>query len=129
LARRRRGQHIPFHYKAVNFVPFRNKLVYLSSHGYLLKSSEWYNFYSDLAGNILLFLPMPLCIIYCTALRNPVKIVMLSALISFFIETIQFVSGIGIADIDDLILNTAGACIGLFLLKALRLENITSTQF
>jgi glycopeptide antibiotics resistance protein len=49
----------------------------------------------------------------------------ISVATSVFIEITQFVFSIGVADVDDIILNTTGAAIGLLILKMLIKINTT----
>ena len=120
FSRRRRGMHTLFNYRSANLIPFKNKILYLSAHDYVLRGNIGYSFYSDLFGNILLFAPLPFFLSQLAGINSFRKTVAVSAVTSFTIEIIQFISGIGIADIDDLILNTTGACLGFLLLKLFR---------
>lgn len=117
FSRRRRHVHILFDYHSANLIPFKNKILYLSAHNYALHGSIAYQFYSDFIGNILLFIPLPFFLSLLAGINNFKRILIVSAITSLLIETIQFISGIGVADIDDVILNTTGACLGFLLLK------------
>ncbi len=69
-------------------------------------------------GNIALFLPFGILLPLLSDRFNSIKrVILLSAFLSFSIETVQFVSRfIGsprAVDIDDVLLNTLGACLGL----------------
>ncbi len=41
-------------------------------------------------------------------------------LLSITIETLQYIFNVGVADIDDVILNTIGACAGYFYILHIR---------
>ena len=69
----------------------------------------------NLLGNFVLFLPMGIflpCIF--KKLRRVYKTVPIIMLAVVIVELLQLVTKRGFADIDDLILNTAGAAVGYF---------------
>lgn len=71
--------------------------------------------YSNLGGNIILFIPAGF-LLYLTRKNKPLyQNLGLIALSSAGIEVIQFITTTGIADIDDIILNTTGGFIGLLI--------------
>jgi glycopeptide antibiotics resistance protein len=47
--------------------------------------------------------------------RNGFKILIAGFLISLGYETMQLLTGLGVFDVDDLILNTAGAFVGIYI--------------
>ncbi|HET7898049.1 MAG TPA: VanZ family protein [Flavisolibacter sp.] len=51
-------------------------------------------------------------------MRRTRQILVVALFISGSIECIQYALRIGVADIDDVLLNFAGACLGLYLLAA-----------
>jgi glycopeptide antibiotics resistance protein len=116
LARRRRGPTLPWRDRYLNVVPLKNKLDFFLYHSNV-SVPERQQFYIDLVGNIMLFIPFAffLCLIFrLNGLRNCVLICMIT---SISIELIQFLLSIGVADIDDVILNTTGAAIGVLIFK------------
>lgn len=69
--------------------------------------------------NILLFIPLGLFLPVLYAEYDRLKKTVLTGfLISLSVETVQML-GYGISDINDLITNTAGACLGFFLYRLL----------
>ncbi|SDB09646.1 VanZ family protein [Butyrivibrio sp. INlla16] len=63
--------------------------------------------------NIIMFIPMGILLPSAfKRLRNPFVCVFTCAVLSIFIELIQFVKGLGIAELDDVVTNTAGGAIG-----------------
>ncbi len=66
----------------------------------------------DLFLNIILFIPLGFLLPYAFPKLRFWKTVCLALLLSVFIETVQYVAQIGCCDIDDVINNTLGACIG-----------------
>ncbi len=79
----------------------------------LLNAKSLVDFFYNLYGNIVWFVPMG---IFIPALgkkdRKFFKVVLIGALISTSIEGLQFILNTGVTDIDDVILNTIGAAIG-----------------
>ena len=62
-------------------------------------------------GNIIWFVPFGFLMKKLTHLTMP-KIIFFGFLLSLFIEVMQFIFGMGVSEIDDLLLNTLGAVIG-----------------
>ena len=62
-------------------------------------------------GNIIWFVPFGFLLKRLTRM-TAVKIVFFGFLLSLFIETMQFIFGTGVSEIDDLLLNTLGAVCG-----------------
>jgi glycopeptide antibiotics resistance protein len=72
--------------------------------------------YTELILNVLIFVPLGIyigLIIKSKLIKN----IFLVFLISFIIESFQFILKIGAFDITDLITNTSGGTLGLFILK------------
>ncbi len=78
---------------------------------------EVYEFYLNLFGNVLLFVPFSIIVITAFKINKLKFIVLWAALLSIFIEISQYVFQVGFPDIDDVILNVAGAFLGFFLYK------------
>ena len=66
----------------------------------------------DLLLNIILFMPLGFLLPYIWPKLNLWKTVLLAFIISATIETTQYIAHWGCLDIDDIINNTLGACIG-----------------
>lgn len=92
-----------------NLTPFMEIHRYLEYRDYF----TWENLITNLAGNILVFSPMGILIpIFMKRRVGILYIGGASFLLSFFIETVQLVFKIGVFDVDDLMMNTAGGLIG-----------------
>ncbi len=76
---------------------------------------EIFNFYLNLFGNIILFIPF--AIILNTVFKvDKLKLILLfTVLLSTSIEILQYIFQVGLADIDDVILNSIGAILGYFI--------------
>ncbi|SKB98569.1 VanZ like family protein [Parapedobacter luteus] len=82
-------------------------------------SHSFNEFYLDLFGNIVLFIPFPFFLFFIFQVSSWKKLVVLSAGASLCIEINQYYWGIGVTDVDDLLLNTFGGLIGAGLLQTL----------
>jgi glycopeptide antibiotics resistance protein len=89
----------------VNLLPFRSMAHDLRHGGWELLV----NFF----GNVVVFLPLGLLLpILWRRWRSALRITLVSFTLSASIETLQYVSGRRIADVDDVILNTLGGVMG-----------------
>lgn len=113
FARRRRTYNYDHE---VNFIPFKNMISNFLALPYLDKG-EAGNFYLNLFGNIMMFIPMGFILIAAFNIRKLEYVILWTLGLSVFIELIQYVFEIGLADIDDMILNMTGAALGYFLFK------------
>lgn len=93
----------------INIVPLVETLK-------LANGKSLVDFFYNLYGNIMWFVPMG---IFIPALHKKrwgfLQIVIVGALISVSIETLQFILNTGVTDIDDVIFNTIGAALGYLL--------------
>lgn len=108
FARRRRHMEQQYLY----IYPLRKTVSEFRALNYT-NTRDIINFYSNLAGNFILFIPYTFIVMVLFNYKNS-RLVLLSVfLLSLSIETIQYVFRVGVADMDDLILNTAGGCAGI----------------
>lgn len=88
---------------SIEWIPF----VYLY---HLLKIGYWQYFIYLFVGNLIWFMPLG-CWVRCR--QKPFWIAILAGFaLSLLIETLQFVLGSGVSEIEDLILNTCGTMLG-----------------
>ena len=78
----------------------------------------------NIVGNVLLFIPLGMFLPFMIRKMNSIGGIALSGFaLSYFIESVQLVSRIfgnyRTVDIDDIILNTAGAVIGFIVISKL----------
>ena len=94
------GNHAP------NFVPFKTILPYLLGYkGFIIASV-------NLLGNIALLIPIGFLIPFIYSNITWKKSLILAITAGLSIEVMQVVLGVGIFDIDDIILNALGVMIG-----------------
>lgn len=103
--------------KTINLYPFKEKLPNLKKiNGNDL--SLQMDFFMDVFGNILMFIPFPFALVWLlTSKISYPKIFLIVVLTSLSIEISQFIFNKGVPDMDDVILNSAGGCIGIALQK------------
>jgi len=80
---------------------------------------ELFNYYTNLIGNIVLFLPLPFFLACLAGIKSFKKIFLISFILSLSVELLQFVFKRGVADIDDILLNLLGATTGFFINRLL----------
>lgn len=107
FARRRRG--LIWHEEFVNLTPVVNSI---RSYQSIPVEGLW-DFYSNLFGNILLFVPLPFILIILFRISSRLKLVLIGMGLSLAIECTQYFLRIGIPDIDDVLLNTTGVVVGI----------------
>ena len=93
----------------INLIPFKTILHFLS--GTERKAIALQN----LLGNFVGFMPLGLLApLVFEKIRSAKMMLVVSFLTSLGFELIQLVTGLGVFDVDDLILNTAGGVAGYF---------------
>jgi len=117
LARRRRlGKP---ECERLNLVPFKKSIALLSQH-LALNFLNVYYFYAEPIGNIAIFTPFPFCTAFLLNAYNYKKLLFPGSIASLFIECTQYVLHIGVAGINDILLNTTGAFIGITIIKFIK---------
>lgn len=111
---------VPYTQRDYNLTPFRTILEFSrmisSSQNFLLPFSV-----ANLSGNVLMFVPMGLLLpVLWRAQRRYWVFILTSAVIICLLELTQYLTYLGTADIDDLILNLLGASLGFAAYSAVR---------
>ena len=102
----------------LNLVPLKTLKLYAdllqnSSNGYLVRHA-----FINLVGNVIMFIPLGYLLPgIWKKLQNFIPMLLYSVILISSIEILQYLSGLGSCDIDDLILNVPGIVIGWFVLK------------
>ena len=105
------------HYgRVTGFTEFRYNLTPFSEiHRYLTyrEAFTWENLITNLAGNILVFVPFGILVPIIRRKKTGIFYVFfLTLFFSLFIETVQLFTRVGVFDVDDLIMNTVGGVLG-----------------
>lgn len=103
--------------RSINLVPFETIRAYVTGKSLVSQTVVWNN----ILGNICLFLPLGVYMQLFRTRKNCLFSIAIISLISLGIELIQFVFGIGVTDIDDIILNSLGGVIGVLLYQLIDL--------
>ena len=102
-------------WKNANTKPFSTIRLY--SYGHVTAREK----YKNIGGNIVGFIPLGILLpLLFVRLRGLISVTSIVFFISLLFETTQLVTGLGVFDVDDLILNTAGGVAGyiiFFILK------------
>jgi glycopeptide antibiotics resistance protein len=119
LARRRPHATLFKHKEGINLIPLKSKWIDFVTYQSLAPFFKW-NFITDIFGNILLFIPIPFFLHFIFNIKNPRTIILIAFITSTCVEITQFILSVGIADVDDIILNTTGAGLGIAFLILLQ---------
>ncbi len=116
-------------FEHVRLVPFKgiiDDMFHPRGHDPLV---QWQNFLLNFLGNLLLFVPFSFIMIWAFGITKARFIVAAAFLLSVLIEVVQYFTALGVADIDDVMLNTLSALIGVYICRFLLGRfNIQSTN-
>lgn len=94
-------------FRSVNLVPFRSIMEYVSSSTYNFR-----NAFDNVVGNIAIFIPLGIYLPLMKKDKRTVINFLIILTVSILVEILQGVLGIGVSDIDDIILNSLGGLLG-----------------
>lgn len=94
----------------LNLLPFTEYIA-------LLKLHQWWLFTYLFIGNIIWFVPFGCLFPFIRKKSSFGQTILCGFLLSLLIETAQYILGTGISELDDLILNVFGACIGYVIFR------------
>lgn len=94
---------------SINLIPFHSIREYLFSNSATIKRFA----FSNVVGNIIIFIPLGAYLSLFNKNKRAIINLLFIVLVSLFIEVIQGLTGIGAADIDDIILNSLGGFAGI----------------
>jgi len=84
-------------------------------------SDSFYVAVKNLLGNIFLFVPLGLFLPSLFKKFDKLwKVTVFTALLMCVLEPLQYITGLGVCDVDDVILNTLGAVIGYLIYKSIK---------
>jgi glycopeptide antibiotics resistance protein len=97
--------------KKGNFVPFATIKLFSGSRNMRTEYKV-----ENLLGNILIFIPLGFLLpLLIKRFRNTLAILLAGFFLSVFYECFQLATGIGVFDVDDMLLNTLGTAIGVII--------------
>lgn len=92
-----------------NLEPFKEIKRFWSNRD----SLGWSSVITNLVGNIVAFAPFGFFLpMLCQKRKNLIGCVLLSALFSLAVETVQLFTKVGAFDVDDILLNAIGGLVG-----------------
>lgn len=112
--------------KHSNFIPFKTIFGYLSD---IVSNNMSTGPIFNLLGNLIMCFPLGVYLTVFLKKSNFKNILTFSTLIIFLLEFIQIILKKGHFDIDDLILNVIGACLGYLILQNKYIINIIKYIF
>ena len=104
-------------HQTIHLIPFENTIHAYHALKNHTRQARAVFFISNFVGNIILFIPFPLLLLQFSNSFDRRWIIISALFTSFLIEYMQFLFGVGIADIDDFALNTVGVFTGIYLWK------------
>ncbi|MDF2544068.1 MAG: teicoplanin resistance protein VanZ [Herbinix sp.] len=104
-------------FRSINLIPFHSIMEYLSGSSDTLRRFA----FGNVVGNIVIFIPLGIYLSLFKKDRRVLINLLFICLVSIFIEIIQWVLGIGVSDIDDIILNGLSGFLGILGYKILLL--------
>ncbi len=108
-------QNLRYH---LNYIPFVQLIRYAKV---IMKGYGWPEVHMNLFGNVLFFIPLGLFLpAIKVRFRYFPRFFRMLLIIDLSIEIIQLFTLRGVCDIDDVILNVTGACIGFLFSRPLR---------
>lgn len=106
------------------FVPFKSITHYLKA-GW--SGHHKYSLFSNVIGNVLLFVPWGILSAWLVPLLNSgMKVAAVALIASTGAELLQYIFHLGVFDVDDILLNMAGGFAGYWLLT--RWQKLPSTS-
>jgi glycopeptide antibiotics resistance protein len=104
-----------FTHCSINIIPLKTIKQFFTS------SYNWHIVLVNIIGNIVAFVPMGFLLpIVFSKLFDLRRVLIVVLMATFSIEALQYVTRVGTADIDDIILNGLGGLLGYFMLLLLK---------
>jgi glycopeptide antibiotics resistance protein len=98
-------------WKKANTVPFRTIKMYKKGLDRNNSNAEY-----NLLGNFIGFIPFGILLpLFLPWFRHGIKVLLAGFMLSLGFETLQLLTGLGVWDVDDLLLNTTGVVAGYVL--------------
>jgi glycopeptide antibiotics resistance protein len=110
FARRRRHLQGP---RFFSVIPFKNSI---NDYNHLYDVGI-FNYLTNLIGNVLVFMPIAFIMAILFKVTRFSPVLLTGFLLSLSIELLQYIFDVGVADIDDIMLNTLGTALGFVCYK------------
>ena len=111
FAREYKNYAVSAGWKKANTVPFRTIKLYKKGLDRNNSNAEY-----NLLGNFIGFIPFGFLLpLFLPWFRHGIKMLLAGFMLSLGFETLQLFTGLGVWDVDDLLLNTAGVVAGYIL--------------
>lgn len=94
---------------SINLIPFYSITEYITASSMNIKRFA----FSNVVGNIVIFIPLGVYLSLFKKDNRAITNLLFIFMVSLFVEIIQGLLGIGISDIDDVILNCLGGWLGI----------------
>jgi glycopeptide antibiotics resistance protein len=100
-----------------NIHPFKTIIEYLFN----TKQYSSRVIFINIVANIITFIPLGffLCLLF-KRFRKPFNMALCSFIVIAIIEIMQFVLNVGVFDVDDIVLNTAGCLLGYVIYRIMK---------
>ncbi len=95
--------------RSINLIPFYSIMEYVYGSSEIVKRFS----FANVVGNIFIFIPLGAYLSLFKKDKRFIVNIIYIFIVSLFVEITQGLLGIGAADIDDIILNCLGGCIGI----------------
>ncbi|WP_280771843.1 VanZ family protein [Salipaludibacillus daqingensis] len=109
-----------------HYVDISHNLIPFATIGNYLLNFQSYNFdtwFYNTFGNIVAFIPLGILLpLIFDKIRRITQVIFISFMVSLIIEITQYVSHLGVSDVDDIILNTMGGILGFMILCLIKRE-------
>ncbi len=104
------SDRIPNGERRVNLIPFTEIKRFITYRGAAISNTS---FMFNIVGNVVAFMPFGMLIRWARNKRTNAWIALLySCSFTLLIETIQYITKLGVFDVDDIIMNTVGGMLG-----------------
>ena len=100
--------------RSIDLIPFKSTYDFFTNPESSFGLAAW-----NVLGNILLFIPLGIFLRMYKKTEKFWKYIAAIFTVSLTFEVLQYILGVGRTDIDDLIYNTIGGILGVFIYKAL----------
>jgi glycopeptide antibiotics resistance protein len=120
-------RNLYFARREIHLIPFENTyrgFKELNDNIYRIDSKQvpyyWYLLFRNIVGNLLLLIPWGFLIPIIFEINSRKILLFSTFFLSLFIEAVQYIFILGVADVDDIIYNLLGALLGFYFFRLLK---------